>query len=157
MIYEIINMSDHYTIEAKSLEAAFVACLLLGDGQYSFEPVEKGEGEKVPLFMMGGIKDWSLEHFGAHYDAVVARMTTEPEKRAELAECLDSCIIGNRATYLAASELMDPSKRDQWRTKWHDINRSSMNDIGGRAYKMAAKLREKGSATEPVPRQVFAR
>jgi len=36
MLYEIINMSDPYTIEAKSLDVAFIACMF----GYSEDSVE---------------------------------------------------------------------------------------------------------------------
>lgn len=159
MLYEIINMSDAYTIEAKDLELAFVACVLLGRGQYAFEPLGD-EGEKIPFFMFGGQDEWCQKHLqktaGAVLDGVMELRSDE------LAECLDSCLIGgkdNRQTYFDGLELIDDlAKKEQWRKRWHDERRSSLNDIGGRAYEMAERLRKK--ATNPIvsaPQQVFAK
>jgi len=157
MLYEIINMSDAYTIEANDLELAFVACILLGRGQYAFEPLSD-DGVKVPFFMFGGIDEFCQKHFskssGAILDGVMETRSNE------LADCLDSCLIGgkdNRQTYFDGLALIDdPAKREIWRKKWHDERRSSLNDIGGRAYEMANKLRAK--AENPIvtaPQQVF--
>ncbi len=82
------------------------------------------------------------------------------EAKIELADCLDSCLIGkplDRETYRAGLDLIDdPVKRDKWREKWHQDRLSSMNDIGGRARAMAAKLRA-GSKNPiiPAPQSVF--
>jgi len=160
MLYEIINMSDPYTIEASSLDVAFVACLLLGDGQYGFKPLEDGE-EEIPLFLFGGCKEWSQKHLRENPQAILDRVTTDAAKRLELADCLDSCLIGrqqDRETYRSGFDLIDdPAKRERWRAKWHDDRRSSLNNIGGRAYLMATKLRP--GTTDfliTAPRQVFS-
>jgi hypothetical protein len=157
MLYEIINMSDAYTIEAKDLELAFVACVLLGSGQYAFEPLQD-EGVKVPFFMFGGVDEFCQKHFSKSSGAVLDGVMEI--RNEELAECLESCLIGgksNRQTYFDGLALIDdPAKREQWRNSWHDERRSSLNDIGGRAYEMAEKLRAK--TKNPVvaaPQQVF--
>ena len=158
MLYEISNPSDSYTIEAKSLDVAFVACILLGNGQYAFEALEDG-AEDIPLFMFGGHDAWSQKHFVKKTEDVLMQVTSG--KLMELADCFDSCLIGrpsDRKTYLAGLELIDdPAKREIWRARWHDVRRSSMNDIGGRAYAMAKKLREGELKQEPVPQQVFTK
>jgi hypothetical protein len=160
MIYEIINPSDAYTIETQDFDVAAVACLMLGTGQYAFKPLEDG-GQEVPLFLFGGHDVWCQEHFSMSADDLVGTVLTK--KRDSLAACLESCIIGrlaDRQAYLAGLELIDnPAKREKWRARWHDDRRSSMNDIGGRAYKMAAKLRAHQSTAvcEPAPQQVFTR
>lgn len=160
MIYEIINMSDPYTIEAHSLDVAFIACLFLGRGQYAFQPLSE-EAEKIPLFIFGDCEYWCQEHLATELKNVVHSVTTEPAKRLALAECFESCVIGHsqdRETYRVGLELIDdPAKREQWRAKWHDGRRSSMNDIGGRAYEMAARLRSgAGNPLVSAPAQVFA-
>ena len=160
MLYEIINPSDKYTIEVKSLDVAFVACVFLGNGQYAFDPLEDG-GEKIPLFCMGGWNVWCHEHFQNTIEAVFNSVTGNPEKCVELADCLDSCLIGSvhdRATYNSGLELIDdPVKREAWRAQWHDQRLTSMNDIGSRAYAMAKKLRAGAVKQEPVPAQVFTK
>jgi hypothetical protein len=158
MLYEIINMSDAYTIEAKDLELAFVACILLGRGQYALEPLED-DGVKVPFFMFGGIDEFCQKHFSKSAGAVIDGVMEIRGK--ELADCLDSCLIGgksNRQTYFDGLALIDdPAKRELWRNRWHEERRSSLNDIGGRAYEIAENLRTK--VANPIlqaPQQVFA-
>ncbi len=159
MLYEIVNPSDPYTIEALSLDVAFVACVCLGRGQYAFTPLQEG-GTEIPLFLFAGTEEWSQEHLREGFEAVINRVTTDPAKRIELADCLDSCMIGHaadREAWKAGFELTDdPAKREWWRRKWHEDRVTSMNDIGKRAYAMAAKLRggEK-HFLERAPQQVF--
>jgi hypothetical protein len=158
MIYEIINPSDAYTIVADDLKVAAVACVLLGRGQYGLEPLED-DGERVPFMLFGSPDAWFQEHFGADLQATMDEVV---ENRAgELADCLDSCLIGklaSRREYERALELIESEEnRAKFRTERHDERRTSLNDIGGRAYQMAKKLREK--AANPIvqaPQQVFA-
>lgn len=156
MIYRIVNMSDAYTIEADKTDVAFVACLVLGHGTYAFEPV--GEGEKIPLFMFGGLDEFSQKHFGKSVEAMVNEISIQ--RREELAACFDSCLIGtpdDRQAYRDGLALIDdPAKKKEWRDRWHDQRRSSLNDIGGRAYEMAANLR-RGDQRPLVqaPSQIF--
>jgi hypothetical protein len=160
MLYEIINMSDKYTIEADSLDVATVACLFLGQGQYAFEPIGDKSAESVPMFMFGGTEEWCQKHFKESLEALVDRITER--ESVKLATCLESCLIGgaaDRETYAAGLKLIDdPKKRETWRNKWLEDRRSSMNNIGARAFTMAAKLRQ-GSKNPLVeaPQQVFAR
>ncbi len=159
MTYEIINMSDPYTIEATSLDVALVACLFLGSGQYAFQPLS-GDAVEIPLFLFGNCERWCLDHLGAGLKDIVDRVTAD--KALELADCMDSCLIGklkDRETYRAGLELIDdPVKRDEWRKRWHEDRLSSLNDIGGRAYAMAAKLRNgMRNPLIPAPQQVFSR
>ena len=156
MIYEIINPSDKYTIEAADLKIAAVASVLLGRGQYGLEPLEDG-GERVPIFLFGGSDEWFTKHFHADLQTTLDDIMTH--RADELADCFDSCLIGgldDRKDYDAAIARIDADARSGFRTERHDRRRSSMNDIGGRAYAMAQALRE--NAPHPVvsaPQQVF--
>ena len=84
------------------------------------------DGERVPIFIFGGFDKWWHEH------SPTADLDAylEANKRA-IAEAMDSVA-------LTSSE------------------RSSLNDIGGRAKKWAAKLREGDTEGPSAPRQVFA-
>lgn len=157
MNYEIINPSDAYTISAPDLAIAACACVLLGSGQYGFKP-EDESAEEVPLFIFGGVDDWCKKHFGQDFDLLLTRvMDLRP---LELADCLDSCLIGDfaaRSEYESALSLIESAEnRETFRARRHDKRRSSLNNIGGRAYEMAKRLREKSATpTIPAPQQVF--
>jgi hypothetical protein len=157
MLYTITNPSDPYTIEANSLEVAAVACIFLGRGQYEFKPVED-TGETVPFFMFGGTDEWFEKHFGKTVDVVTDEVMAN--RLQELADCLDSCLIGkvgDREPYFKGLEaFVDPKERQEYWFAYHDKKRSSFNDIGGRAKKMAANFREKIKTIELAPQQVFA-
>ena len=157
MIYEIINPSDSYTIKAASLKVAAVACVLLGRGQYALDPLEDG-GERIPMFMLGNPDAWFRQHFEMDLGATVDNVMKD--HAAELAECLDSCLIGNLASrreYERALELIESEdNRAKFRVERHDERRTSMNDIGGRAYQMAQRIREQSAKPiVPAPQQVF--
>lgn len=163
VIYDIVNPSDGYTIEALDLEIAAVACMLLGQGQYAFKPLDDSgdetEEQDVPLFLFGGVDEWCQEQFGKDVSALMDHVM---ESRVEeLATCFDSCLIGGlaeRREYESAMRLIESAEnRERFRAERHDRRRSSLNDIGGRAYQMAKNLRgKKAEPIEPAPQQVLA-
>jgi hypothetical protein len=142
MLYEIINPSDAYTMEADDFKIAAVANLIIGEGQYGLEPVG-GEGPGMPVLFLGGAEEWldknvcPVNEFGAFINA----------HREEIARALDSVIIGRpneRKLYFAGLEMAGtPEKKKAWRDKWHDEKRSSLNDIGSFAWRKAEALRKK--------------
>lgn len=157
MLYEIVNPSDAYTIDCPDLEVAAVACCLLGGGQYAFEPIDGNTLPPVPIFLFGGSKEFFHEQFGADFESVMA--SVQASRALELALALDSTLIGSlsdRKAFLGIAPRPDDVRYETARHKWHDAKRSSMNDIGARAYKMAARLRSGVEhAGLAVPQQVF--
>lgn len=133
MLYKIINPSDDYTIACPDLEIAFVASVLLGGGNYSFSPQDGGED--VPIFMFGGADKWCEAKLDGTVEQVIE--TVARERRAELADALDSVLIGSFDT--RSREIAD-------RARDHDDRRSSTNDIGRQAWAIAAKLRKRPHA-----------
>lgn len=140
MIFEIINPSDPYTMETDSKEAACVACLFLSAG--------------FGLRSEDGSFAWPIMFCGCDPDATftdlfgVAMLDWIGEHRALIAEALDSVLvgsIGDRATVKALLDGMQAT--EEQRTKflgaWHDQQRTSMNDIGAAAKRMAAKIRDR--------------
>ena len=114
MEYEIINPSDPYRMTAERLDTAAVAVCLLGDGNYAAKP--RGDGEEVPLFLFTSPDPWFIERFGMGY-ADTAKKIIE-HRNEELAAVFDSVTL-ERA------------------------ERSSTNDIGGRAKALAQAVRRK--------------
>jgi hypothetical protein len=118
-----------------------VAICVLGGGGYGANEIDGTR--RVPVFLFGGHDEWFKATFGRTFEESLKLVASE--KRAAWAECFDSTIIGDaadRRTYLAGLALIDdPEKRKQWRDRWHDERRSSLNDIGTAARKRATALR----------------
>jgi len=135
-VYEIINPSDPYTIEGE-LGPCSIALLLVGpSGGYALNALDGTEG--FPILMFGGDPElqaacekvgiWPLDEY-------------LNEHRAEIIEALHSIVIGNRELFLETMALMETEKtKAAFRETWHDKNRSSLNDIGGRAQEIADRL-----------------
>ena len=142
LLFKIVNPSDPYTIEASSLDVAAIVSVLLGQGKYSFESLDGGEN--VPLFAFHGRPDdWCQDHFKESLMELSNRVMDT--KLAEIADCLDSVVYGDaedRVEFLASTKDMDREMFEFERITRQDKKRSSLNDIGERAYRMAAKLRK---------------
>jgi hypothetical protein len=139
VIFNIVNPSDKYTLETDDFETACIVAIFLGNGMYSLEQLD---GDLEMQFFFGDPSGWFQEVFGNSFEVSVKRCLTE--KQTKLIEALDSVLIGDRKMYYEGLALIDnEEKRKEWRMKWHDRNRSSMNDIGGRAWAIAEKLRRK--------------
>lgn len=146
MVYTIINPSDAYTLESNDRVAACLAALLLGHGKYALD--SNGDNFHFPLFLFSSeddIREWFRK------ELAVEDCFAEIEKRlVPIAEALESvllCDTNQRADFFEALSLIDdPKKREQWRESWHDRRRSSMNDIGRRAWRIAENLRNKAAA-----------
>ena len=145
-LYDVSNPSDAYTFEAPDTTVAFVVVALLGNGGYGATPIGDDKAEKIPIFLFGGADDWMRER-GIVIDRVLA------DRKPAIIESLDSVLIGDahdRQAFRDGLELIDdPAKRVQWRDRWHDDRRSSMNNIGKRAWTIAARLRGEKVKIEP--------
>jgi len=117
MKFEIINPSDPYTVEADDLQVAAVACCFLGDGRYAFEPVDGGT-ERVPIFLIGGHDEWFTQKFGMTFEATADHCMQH--RAGDLARVLESVTLGR-------------------------AERSSLNDIGGRANALAQAIRRQAA------------
>lgn len=139
-LYNIINPSDRYTIECADFEIAVVACLILGEGRYAFTSL--ANVKEVP-FLFGGVADadaFCQEHFQDNLDTVMTRVRTQ--RAAALADAFDSVLIGNRQAFNAIAPDRSSPSFGAARLRWHDVHRSSLNDIGGRAYVLAKAFRK---------------
>lgn len=147
MLYEIINPSDPYTIAADDPEVAAVACFLLGNGQYAFKPIDGPEDAEVPILILVSADEWCEEKFGKKVGLLIADVINN--KADALIACLESCLIGrerDRREFEQAIALIDdPKKREEFRAARHDLRRSSLNDIGGRALQLAVAVRKKAA------------
>lgn len=119
MKFEIINPSDPYTMETDDLQIAAVAVCLLGDGKYAAKEIDGDTGQDVPIFLFGGVDEWFTEKFGMDYGETASH--TLNNRNDALARAFESVTLGR-------------------------AERSSLNDIGGRAQAIAKAIREKAAA-----------
>src|ERR1022692_1793104 len=132
MLCEIINPSDPYTLRCENFVAAAAAICVLGSGNMGLE--SQDHKHRTPILF--GWDAW-LEENGVGNGYVV-------EHRLEIADILDSVMIGSyadRADAEAMLELIPEDKRSEWLEGRHDRHRSSMNNIGKVCQQWAAKLR----------------
>ena len=137
MEYELINPSDPYTFIAADYETAVLTVFCLGPA-YGARP--KDGGEEVPIFIFGGAVDWYKEKFLHTPDDGL------DEKGQAVADALASMMLGDfedrRRYELALSAIDDPEKKARFIDEWQD-GRSSLNDIGGEAHKLAERMRKR--------------
>lgn len=124
MKYDLINPSDPYTLEADDHEIAAVAVCLLGNGKYPADALgdDANKDNNVPAFLFGGHDEWFEARFGANYEGVAERVLTT---RADaLARAFESVKLGRK-------------------------ERSSLNNIGGKALELAKAVRSQYAAPTP--------
>ena len=128
-IYEIANPSDAYTMKCDNFHVAAVAVAILGNGAYGIE------GTPV-LF---GWDDW-LKAQKLDLDTFI------PAHREQIALALESVLIGSKSAREevdATLKRIPPDQHEAWLAERHDKRRSSMNDIGSKAQRLAKSLRAK--------------
>lgn len=139
-IYEIINPSDAYTLAAEERAVACAAVLILGAGAYGLDSPDGSPASGCPIFILGGGVEWFAREFGTQLGAFINA------RRTDIASALDTVLIGgrsSRSTYEKGLSLIeDEGRRQEWREHWHDERRTSINDIGARAWATAKRLRE---------------
>jgi hypothetical protein len=138
LIYEIGNPSDPYTLEHSDVKIAVVAGLMLGQGMYAL--TDENKELVLPIFLGEGALAWlKATHDIGDLNAFIE------EHRLEIADALDSVMIGNRADGLRMKRVLacitDPAEREKAKAAWLDERRSSTNNIGGYAAGMAKRLR----------------
>jgi hypothetical protein len=142
MILELVNPSDAVTFIGDDIKVAGVATLLLGRGQYGLEDCD---GKMVvPLMLFGTHEEWfkendiNLDHFISEHAKAIAAF-------------LDTCVYGDvddRRVYEYMCRGMSDDEVAEYKSKWDDRKRSSMNNIGAAAHSIAMQLRTK--YCEPV-------
>jgi len=142
MLFEIINPSDPYTLRAEDPRVAMAAVLLLGNGQYGLRDEKDESYDTLLLFTSGEATEKRLQ--GMFGEGSLGGFLKE--HKSAVADCLDSVMsfgFKERNTYDTWIEAIESEeKREEFRAKIHDKNRSSLNDIGGRAWEYAKRLRE---------------
>jgi len=116
MRFDLINPSDPYTFEAADLEIAAVVTILLGSGTYIAKGIGDAQGQEVPPFLLGGHDKWFRDKFGSDVSETLSRAVDT--RTSDLVRSLRSVTLGSE-------------------------RRTSMNDIGGRALRLAADCEAK--------------
>jgi len=142
MLFKIINPSDPYTMEAESKEVAAAAIMLIGRGQLG---VESEDGEDVLSLLAFApsidVNAWFTSTYGRSFSSI---LDGAPQQVAAALESVVIASFNERKAYADALELIDDTKKKlEFRDRWHDRMRSSMNDIGACAWSVAKRLRER--------------
>lgn len=139
-VYEIVNPSDLYTFRASSDKVALAVVLLTGEGKYSGKRMRDGEdigGMIAFLSTPDAEKKFAADFvdFGVWLRA----------NRVDVIAALDSVLCmgaSDRFLYETAIESKQTeAERIIFRDKVHDERRSSMNNIGAYAWKLADHFR----------------
>ena len=135
-LYNLINPSDPYTFRAEDQETAALAVFCLGPAYGAENLSGTGSGD-VPVLLFSDPKVWYQEQFGRTPDEGLEA------KEPAVIRALKSFILGNerdRKRYEAAMAcIREPERREVFVREWRD-GRTSMNNIGLRAEKMAEAL-----------------
>lgn len=116
MRQEIINPSDHATIDTTDRLSAALAVTVIGSGRYSIRSNEdENDSLNMPMFLFGGVDEWFMSEFGVTFEDALSQVD-----RIKVAEALESIQLSGE--------------------------RSSMNDIVGRAKSMAEAIREEAES-----------
>ena len=100
---------------APDLEIAALAVIIIGGGKYALEGIGDDAGLLVPMFLFGGHEEWFTENFGFGFKESAEHVFTN--RSEDLAITLESVAV--------------------------DGERTSMNDIAGRAKSIAEAIRIK--------------
>lgn len=126
-VFEIANPSDAYTIKAPFMAAA-IAVAILGNGAYGIP------GTPVIFGWDDWLNEKGITDLGAHIEA----------HKSEIIAALDSVLIGDERAREEVEATLARIPKEQhaaWLAERHDRRRSSMNNIGAKAAKLAARLR----------------
>lgn len=150
MLFEIINPSDPYTMEAPDLEIAACAVCLLGSGQYGLNELSGDKSGHVPVFLLGGHDEWFTKQFGKDFGASLNAVLMT--RRQVLAGALASVRVGDaslrREFDAELAKLAADDEAAMFLTVFHDSKRTSMNDIGRHAWQLGVAILEHGGAPE---------
>lgn len=121
MRYEIINPSDPYEMTCDDHEVATIAVTVLGGGMYPLRAKDGDESRDVPPLAFDQASKWCREKFGRSIEELADHVVDT--KRAALIAALDSVTLLTK-------------------------ERTSLNDIGGHAKRIAKQLRTREPAAQ---------
>lgn len=146
--YEIMNPSDHLTVQADHYLAAAIPVLLLGQGKLGLREVSTGE-TILPLMLFGGFDDWLRENDFADANALWAWVA---DHWRESVAVMESVVVGSGDTRtlleLELERIEGAEARRQHRIAFNDARRTSLNDIASTLMENAKRFREFYEAQE---------
>lgn len=141
MIWELTNPSDAIIIEHDNFKEAAFTALYLGQGKYGLEGCDGAPD--MPIFLFGGACEW----FEKTFDDKIEEITSIT---VGVAAAYRGYLLGKPyelKIFKAAQKNKTPEEARDFREKWNENKRTSINDIVGNAYKCAeiieAQLKEK--------------
>lgn len=140
-VYEILNPSDDVTIKAYDVVTAGVFVLLLSHGKYGLNDLEGNEA--VPMLMFGGHERWLEERGISDLDEWVKAHVLEV---ATVAESYAYTKAREREVYDFTMNALPSEAQAEWRAKWNDARRTSLNDIGAECERLARAFRRLATA-----------
>jgi hypothetical protein len=157
MIWELINPSDAIVFETDSVELAALAVAVVGRGQYGAEADCTGKNVEIPMFAFQSSEEtdkWFIDYFGASLEQSLSR------RKSELPAVLRSFTLGHPKdleSYNLSLSFIPLEKHQEFKSKWKEQRRSSMNDICGYAWQCADELEGTGThpANIPPPQTLF--
>ena len=155
-VYDLVNPSDPYTMRAKNHQTAVVALLFLSYWRIGGKPIDnpESEGRRTTLYPLG-LTEEAMEKELAEQGIPEGLdvWLGSRENVQDLAQALDSVLygdMGDRNLFEAASEaISDPARVAELKAK-HQDRRTSMNNIGARAAKLAEQFRDKAEELATV-------
>ena len=132
-VYEIVNPSDHVTIEAPDDVVAVAAVTLVSP---FFAAAREGyTGGLFALQAEDAPDTWArAQGFDSFSALVVSRLT-------DVRDALKSAVLGDRELFEGIlSDFTDDAGRDAFRARWDDHHRSSLNEIVGSAHEIAESM-----------------
>ena len=154
-IFEIINPSDHLTIQADNPVAAAVPILVIGEGRLGLRSLATDE-TVLPVMLFGGLDDWLADHGFAD---VAALWAWTAEHWREVVSAMESVVVGDgdsrKLLELELESIEDGAKREH-RIAFNDARRSSLNNIAGLLMQNADRYREFYEAKEAASKSAPA-
>lgn len=148
-VWEIITPSDPYTMVSADPIVAALAMLCLLHWRGAAHTVDEPRIE-TPFFPFGIEAQVAEETV----QAMTGQTIEQAIKRRHRAiiQALDSVLIGtprDRALFEAATRYMTPRDATAFRAEWHNIRRTSLNNIGKRAWDLAERFNAEAAGVEP--------
>jgi len=90
----------------------------------------------MPPFIIRGSTEWFKMTFGDDLGDWIGK------NYGPIADALESVLVGDRGEYESTIAMIEESKKDEFKAKWQDRYRSSINNIGAKAAGIAQRIRE---------------